>query len=38
MSDFTPLMPGIKGGCRTVVGDGVKSHDVTFTARATGCC
>ena len=32
MSDFTPLMPGIKGGVRTIVANG-QPHDVTFTAR-----
>ena len=32
MSDFIPLMPGIEGGCRTVVANG-QPHDVTFTAR-----
>ena len=32
MSDFVSLMPGIDGGCRTVVANG-RQHDVTFTSR-----
>ena len=32
MSDFIPLMPGINGGCRTIVANGLP-HDVTFTSR-----